>query len=143
MSFSHPMKQKFPVGSLVIHEVNAHELGIHLVYGHLKDHVMLLLLYRDGGMANQFTDFDDLFLNYEDVFPLLTGEALVDEFRGYNQLVQFQTLRTHGKLFTLEEMLAREAFPVLNRRRHSLRTLQKTFIGSQIHPLPKTPANGL
>lgn len=143
MSSSHPMKQKFPVGSLVIHEANAQELGIHLVYGHLKDHAMLLLLYRDGGMANQFTDFDDLFLHYEDVFPLLTGEALVDEFKGYNQLVQFQTLKTHGKLFTLEEMLAREDLPILNRRRHPLLTLQRAFIGSQIHQLPQTPVNGL
>ena len=143
MSLSHHMKQKFPVGSLVIHEVNAHELGIHLVYGHLKDHAMLLLLYRDGGMANQFADFDDLFLHYEDVFPLLTGEALADEFKGYNQLVQFQILKTHGKLFSLEEMLARGGFPALNRRRHSLRTLQRAFIGSQIHPLPQTPVNGL
>lgn len=143
MSLSHPMRQKFPVGSLVIHEVNAHELAIHLVYGHLEGHAMLLLLYRDGGMANQFTDFDDLFLNYKDVLPLLTGEAIVDGFKGYNHLVQFQTLKTYRKLFTLEEMLAREGFPVLNRRRHSLRTLQKTFIGSQIHPLTNPPANGL
>lgn len=143
MSSSHPMKQKFPVGSFLIHEADDHELGIHLVYGHLKDHAMLLLLHKNGGLANQFRDLDDLFLNYKDVFPLLTGEVMPDEFRGYNQLVQFQTLQTHSKLFTLEEMLVREGFPAFNRRRHALRSLQRAFIGSQIHPLPKTPVNGL
>ena len=142
MSIVQKARQKFPVGSLLIHELAPNVPAIHLVHAHNNTHLELLLLFRKTGHFNYFNTFEKFLSDYRKLIPFLTGSQPLYEVPGHKQTVNCQTVFDRRTITTLAEAYS-EGLLEDHQDADKLFDIQRTYISLNILELNNFPVNGL